>query len=72
MTYVDREVNVLRQFINGIDNSAIHDHVIFHHPTTLEAPISIAIEFESVHGPQLSVSKPTYASDTVSVCDKQR
>ena len=67
MTYDDREINVLEQFINGIGNSAIHDHVIFHHPTTLEAAISLAIEFESVKGPQLSLSKPNYASDTVNV-----
>ena len=67
MTYDDREINVLEQFITGIGNSAIHDHVIFHHPTTLKAAISLAIEFESVKGPQLSVSKPNYASDTVNV-----
>ena len=66
MTYKDREINVLEQFINGIGNSAIHDHVIFHHPQSLEAAISLAIEFEAVKGPQLSLNKPT-RSDTVNV-----
>ena len=65
MTYDDREINILEQFINGIGNSAIHDHVIFHHPTTLEAAISLAIEFESVKGPQLSVLKPVHVGDSV-------
>ena len=70
MTYDDREINALEQFINGIGNSAIHDHVIFHHPTTLEAVSSLAKEFESLKGPQLSVSKPTYASDIINVVTK--
>ena len=65
MTYDDREINILEQFINGIGNSAIHDHVIFHHPKTLEAAISLAIEFESVKGTQLSVVKPVHAGDSV-------
>jgi hypothetical protein len=58
MTYKDREINVLEQFINGIGNSAIHDHVIFHHPQSLEAAISLATEFEAVKGTQVNVSKP--------------
>ena len=58
MTYKDREINVLEQFINGIGNSAIHDHVIFHHPQSLEAAISLATEFEAVKGSQLTMSKP--------------
>ncbi|XP_061167737.1 uncharacterized protein LOC133176655 [Saccostrea echinata] len=65
MTYDDREINILEQFINGIGNSAIHDHVIFHHPKTLEAAISLAIEFESVKGPQLSIVKPVHFGDIV-------
>jgi hypothetical protein len=65
MTYKDMEINILKQFINGIGNSAIHDHVIFHHPKTLEAVISLAIEFESVKGPQLSVVKPVHVDDSV-------
>ena len=58
MTYKDREINVFEQFINGIGNSAIHDHVIFHHPQSLEAAISLANEFEAVKGSQLNMSKP--------------
>lgn len=63
MTYKDREINVLEQFINGIGNSAIHDHVIFHHPQSLEAAISLATEFEAVKGSQLHVSKPVRVED---------
>lgn len=58
MTYKDREINVLEQFINGIGNSTIHDHVIFHHPQSLDAAISLATEFEAVKVSQLNVSKP--------------
>ena len=58
MTYKIREINVFEQFINGIGNSAIHDHVIFHHPQSLEAAISLANEFEAVKGSQLNMSKP--------------
>lgn len=65
ITYDDREINVLEQFINGIGNSAIHDHVIFHHPKTLEAAIFLAIEFGAARGPQLSVPKSVYVSDTI-------
>jgi hypothetical protein len=60
MTYNDREINVLEQFINGIGNATIHDHVIFYHPKTLEEAISLAIEFEAVKGPQFSLHKPLY------------
>jgi hypothetical protein len=64
MTYNDREINILEQFIDGIGNAAIHDRVIFHHSKTLEAAISLAISFESVKGPQLSVVKPVYVGDS--------
>lgn len=32
MTYKDREINVLEQFISGVGNSAIHDNVVIHQP----------------------------------------
>jgi hypothetical protein len=43
MTYNDREINVLEQFINEIWNSAVDGHVIFLHPKTLEEVILLAI-----------------------------
>lgn len=66
MTYNDREINVLEQYINVIGNSAIHDHVLFHHPKPLEEAISLAIEFEAVKGPQFSGHKPLYGGEVVS------
>ena len=72
MTYNDREINVLEQFINGIGNSAIHDHVIFHHPKTLEEAISLAIEFEAVKGPQFSLHKPLYGGEGVNSVNSKK
>lgn len=66
MNYNDREINVLEQYINVIGNSAIHDHVLFHHPKPLEEAISLAIEFEAVKGPQFSGHKPLYGGEVVS------
>lgn len=70
MTYKAREINVLEQFINGIGNSAIHDHVIFQHPQSLEAAISLATEFGAVKGSQLHVSKPVRVENVYLVQSK--
>ena len=55
MTNKDREINVLEQFINGIGNSAIHDHVLFHHPQSLKADEKDVV---SHWISQLNMSKP--------------
>ena len=58
MAYSDGEVVILEQFMSGIGNFDIGSHVVLHHPGTLASAISLATEFETVKGPQLSISKP--------------
>lgn len=58
MSYADREIVILEQFMNGVGNIDIRSHVILHHPKTLENAISSATEFEAVKGQQLSITKP--------------
>ena len=45
-----RELYVIDQFIQGLGSLEIRKHVQFHHPKTLEAAISLAIEFEAFEG----------------------
>lgn len=62
MSYSNREIIIVEQFMNGIGNSDIRSHVILHHPNTLESAISSATEFEAIKGPQLSITKPYVSS----------
>ncbi|PJE77478.1 hypothetical protein CI610_03599 [invertebrate metagenome] len=41
------EVHVIDQFIHGLSNIDMKRHVQFHHPSSLEAAITLAIEFEA-------------------------
>ncbi|MES9903136.1 MAG: hypothetical protein ABW168_10735 [Sedimenticola sp.] len=58
MPYQFREINVLEQFLNGIGSSDVREHIIFHHPKTVEQTISLTIEYEAVKGSQVFPSKP--------------
>uniref|UniRef100_A0A8W8MAK1 Uncharacterized protein n=1 Tax=Magallana gigas TaxID=29159 RepID=A0A8W8MAK1_MAGGI len=50
MSYPNREIIIVEQFMNGIGNSDIRSHVILHHPNTLESAISSATELEAIKG----------------------
>ncbi|XP_069129347.1 uncharacterized protein [Argopecten irradians] len=52
-----REVNIIDQFIHGLRSHELKKHVQFKHPTTLEAAITLAIEFEVFENEQASMVK---------------
>ncbi|XP_060067597.1 uncharacterized protein LOC132547811 [Ylistrum balloti] len=53
-----REITVIDQFIMGIGSFELRKHVQFKHPTTLEAAITAAIEFEAFENEQVTIRKP--------------
>ncbi|XP_033758158.1 paraneoplastic antigen Ma3-like [Pecten maximus] len=61
-----REVNIIDQFIHGLRSHEMKKHVQFKHPTTLEAAITLAIEFESFENEQaLTIKKPKAYVDSI-------
>ena len=57
MAYTEGEVDILVHFRSGKGKFYISSQIVLHHHGTLESAISLATEFETVKGPQLSISK---------------
>ncbi|KAK3099961.1 hypothetical protein FSP39_012572 [Pinctada imbricata] len=56
--YSGVEAHVIDQFIQGISNPKLREHVQFKHPETLDKAVAVALEYESFVGPSDVVRKP--------------
>jgi hypothetical protein len=58
-----REIYVIDQFINGLSRPEIRSHVQFRHPSTIDAAIALAVEFEAFEGSQGILKKPHFEDE---------
>ena len=55
-----REIYLIDQFIYGLARPELHSHVQFRHPTSIDAAIALAIEYEAFEGSHGILRKPHF------------
>ena len=58
-SYLDRQEHLVDQFMHGLKDEKMQEHVIFHHPQNINEAIQLATEYESWQGRKTkAVQKP--------------
>ena len=55
-----REMYVIDQFVHGLTRPELRSHVQYRHPSTIDAAIALATEFEAFEGSQGIMRKPRF------------